>query len=55
MFNFFGGLFLGILIGLAAGAIFLKDNIIEIQKLDDEKTNELLKILDLAEGEKNGI
>ena len=54
MWNFLGGLFFGILIGMAIAAIFLKDQLIEIKKLDDESTDELLKILELAEGENNG-
>jgi hypothetical protein len=53
--NFIGGLFFGIIIGLAICLIFHREEIFKIKKIDDEKTRELMKILDLAEGDSNGI
>jgi hypothetical protein len=51
MANFIGGLFFGIIIGLAISLITHRKEIFKIKTIDDEKTTELLKILDLAEGE----
>jgi hypothetical protein len=54
MFNFMGGLFLGVIIGLGIGLAFMRDNPKGVKKIDDEKYDELMQLLDLAEGENNG-
>ena len=51
MANFMSGFFLGIIIGLGLGIIFFWDKIVEVKTLGDDKTEQLLKLLDLAEGE----
>ena len=54
MFNFFGGLFIGVIIGLGIALAFLRDEIVEVKKFDDATSDELMQLLDLAEGENNG-
>ena len=53
MLTFLGGAFMGVIIGLAIGSIFMRDKFIEIKPLDDKKTTELMNLLDLTEGENN--
>lgn len=55
MYNFWGGLLVGFLIGMMIAAIFLKEKVIQIKDLSDQKTKELLKLLELAEGENDEI
>jgi hypothetical protein len=49
MASFLGGLFIGIIIGMLIGLLFSRNKWIEVKPIDDEKTRELMKLLDLAE------
>ena len=46
---------MGIIIGLAIGAIFVRDKIITVKDLDDPETDKLMNLLRLAEGDKDAV
>jgi hypothetical protein len=53
--NFLGGLFVGFIIGIAICVLFMRDKYIEIKQLDDETTDQLMELLDLADGDDHAI
>ena len=45
------GFFFGLIVGLGFGIAFFRDKFIQIRTLDDKTTDELMTLLDLAEGD----